>query len=87
MPLRCFLSSQRSGTATGFQVLTIQSCKRGLPLVPLVTDELPTTTIVAGACSHQHEWKRADTRTSQVARVVRAFPAAVLDTATPVGAT
>ena len=47
-----FLAPQRSATTVGFQVLTIQSCKRGLPLVPLVTDELPTTTIVAGVCEN-----------------------------------
>ncbi|CAE7203983.1 unnamed protein product [Symbiodinium natans] len=41
-----------------YVVLTIQSCKRGLPLVPLVTDESPTTTIVAGEKLGLDRWIR-----------------------------
>ncbi|CAE7941753.1 unnamed protein product [Symbiodinium sp. KB8] len=52
------ISTMRESDEYFYIVLTIQSCKRGLPLVPLVTDELPTTTIVAGERLGLDRWIR-----------------------------
>mmetsp|Transcript_33312 Transcript_33312/g.68688 ORF Transcript_33312/g.68688 Transcript_33312/m.68688 type:complete len:425 (+) Transcript_33312:61-1335(+) len=52
------ISTMRESDECFYIVLTIQSCKRGLPLVPLVTDELPTTTIVAGERLGLDRWIR-----------------------------
>ncbi|CAE7650566.1 unnamed protein product, partial [Symbiodinium pilosum] len=53
-----YISAMRESDDNFYLVLTIQSCKRGLPLVPLVTDEPPTTTIAAGERLGLDRWVR-----------------------------